>query len=87
MVDAGHEDFKTCIESFDLVEVHYKGSPFTWWNGRVGDDCIFERLDRILINSNFQELHSHIEVEHLSRNSLDHAPLLLNCENSDIGYL
>ncbi|KAH0708725.1 hypothetical protein KY284_010152 [Solanum tuberosum] len=51
VVDADYEDFKNCIEFCDLVQVQFKGSPFTWWNGKVGKYCIFERLDRILINS------------------------------------
>ncbi|KAK4737150.1 hypothetical protein R3W88_000847 [Solanum pinnatisectum] len=45
------DDFKTCIEFCDLSQVPFKGSPFTWWNGRARDDCIFERLDRILVNA------------------------------------
>ncbi|KAG5601718.1 hypothetical protein H5410_033088, partial [Solanum commersonii] len=48
--DIDHEDFDCCIETCELSKVQYKGSPFTWWNGRAGSDCIFERLDRILIN-------------------------------------
>ncbi|XP_075111413.1 uncharacterized protein LOC142181784 [Nicotiana tabacum] len=29
----------------------YKGSPFTWWNGRPNAACVFKRLDRILVNT------------------------------------
>lgn len=54
-----YDDFRTCIESCDLSQIHFKGSPFTWWNGRAGYDCIFERLDRILSNSEFLDLFSH----------------------------
>lgn len=58
-----------------------RGSPFTWWNGRTGNDCIFERLDRMLINIEWQNLFSYSEVDHLPRTGSDHAPMLLNCEN------
>lgn len=44
------EDFAFCVNSCDLKEVPFKGNPYTWWNGRAGDDYIFERLDRILVN-------------------------------------
>lgn len=71
-----------CLESRDLIQVHYKGTPFTWWDGRVGDKCIFERIDEILVNSESQDLFSHTEVEHLPRSGFDHVLLLLNCENS-----
>lgn len=32
-----------------LKDQGFKGSKFTWW-GRMGDDCIFIRLDRVLYN-------------------------------------
>lgn len=70
------DDFKSC----DLTQVSFKGSPFTRWNGRAGDDCMFERMDRILSNSEFLDMFSHIEVEHLPRLGSDHTPLLLSCE-------
>ncbi|XP_059288673.1 uncharacterized protein LOC132042062 [Lycium ferocissimum] len=47
---AEYEDFAFCMNSCELSEVEFKGSPFTWWNGRAGHDCIFKRLDRILVN-------------------------------------
>ncbi|XP_047264042.1 uncharacterized protein LOC124896540 [Capsicum annuum] len=31
-------DFRMCIESSDLMTIPFKGSPFTWWNGRAGMD-------------------------------------------------
>lgn len=36
------EDFQNCIESNDLYQVQFKGSPFPCWNGRAESDCIFE---------------------------------------------
>ncbi|XP_060182462.1 uncharacterized protein LOC132612146 [Lycium barbarum] len=53
------------------------GSPFTWWNRRAGEDCIFKRLDRILVNNQLQEWFGNLQMEHLSRTGSDHAPLLL----------
>ncbi|KAH0650590.1 hypothetical protein KY285_030680 [Solanum tuberosum] len=79
---ADTEDFVNCIGSCDLTEVSYRGNPFTWWNGRVAEDCIFERLDRVLVNEELQNWFSQLEVEHLSRTESDHAPMLLTCEES-----
>ncbi|XP_059292741.1 uncharacterized protein LOC132046197 [Lycium ferocissimum] len=70
------EDFAFCINSCDLEEVNFKGSPFTWWNGRADEACIFERLDRMLVNSLLLDNFGNIEVEHLARIGSDHAPLL-----------
>lgn len=44
----------------------------------MDDQCIFERLDRILYNHNMQDLFLIFEVEHLLRNGSDHAPLLIS---------
>ncbi|XP_060210587.1 uncharacterized protein LOC132637527 [Lycium barbarum] len=70
------EDFAFCINSCELEEVNFKGSPFTWWNGRADAACIFERLDRMLVNSLLLDNFGHIEVEHLARTDSDHAPLM-----------
>ncbi|KAH0653162.1 hypothetical protein KY290_031451 [Solanum tuberosum] len=74
---ADTEDFVNCIGSCDLTEVSYRGNPFTWWNGRVAEDCIFERLDRVLVYEELQDWFSQLEVEHLSTTESDHAPMLL----------
>lgn len=80
------DDFRSCIESCDLYQCPFKGSPFTRWNGRVGDDCIFERLDRILVNSEMMNVFNKIEIEHLPRTGSDHAPLLLSCDAASIHF-
>ncbi|XP_060210656.1 uncharacterized protein LOC132637608 [Lycium barbarum] len=74
-----YEDFAFCLNSCELHEMPFKGSTFTWWNGRAANDCIFKRLDRIVHNDTFQNWFGHLEVEHLSRTGSDHAPLLVSC--------
>ncbi|XP_060200359.1 uncharacterized protein LOC132628609 [Lycium barbarum] len=71
-----YEDFAFCLNSCKLHEMPFKGSPFTWWNGRAANDCIFKRLDRIVYNDALQNWFGQLEVEHLSRTGSDHAPLL-----------
>ncbi|XP_060202298.1 uncharacterized protein LOC132630740 [Lycium barbarum] len=71
------EDFAFCKNSCDLQDIDFRGSPFTWWNGRAGEDCIFKRLDSILVNNQLQEWLGNLQMEHLSRTGSDHAPLLL----------
>ncbi|XP_060210576.1 uncharacterized protein LOC132637514 [Lycium barbarum] len=74
-----YEDFAFCLNSCELHEMPFKGSPFTWWNGSAANDCIFKRLDRIVHNDTFQNWFGHLEVEHLSRTGSDHASLLVSC--------
>ncbi|XP_060202481.1 uncharacterized protein LOC132630915 [Lycium barbarum] len=74
-----YEDFAFCLNSCELHEMPFKGSPFTWWNGRAANDCIFKRLDRIVHNDTFQNWFGQLEVQYLSRIGSDHAPLLVSC--------
>lgn len=74
-----YDDFAFCVNSYGLFDLAYKGSPFTWWNGRPNEKCIFKRLNRIFVNLPFQNLFPNIEVEHLIRTGSDHAPLLMSC--------
>lgn len=41
-------NFANCISYCFLVELKFKGSQYTWWNGRIEHECIFERLDRVV---------------------------------------
>ncbi|XP_019251178.1 PREDICTED: uncharacterized protein LOC109230104 [Nicotiana attenuata] len=49
------DDFRHCINTSNLSDMGFKGSIFTWWNGRSEDDCIFKRLDRCLRNMELQQ--------------------------------
>ncbi|KAK6773704.1 hypothetical protein RDI58_028942 [Solanum bulbocastanum] len=40
-------DFIQCINTCALNELKFIGSCYTWWNGRIEEDCIFKRLDRV----------------------------------------
>ncbi|KAH0700803.1 hypothetical protein KY290_015692 [Solanum tuberosum] len=40
-------DFIQCVNSCALTELRYMGSTYIWWNGRIEEDCIFKRLDRV----------------------------------------
>ncbi|XP_075087590.1 uncharacterized protein LOC142169603 [Nicotiana tabacum] len=73
------EDFSFCVNSCELLDTGYKGSPFTWWNVWPNAECIFKRLDKIFVNSPFQSLFPTTEVEHLIRTGSDHAPLFMTC--------
>lgn len=74
-------DFAHCISACALSEVKFSGSKFTWWNARINEACIFERLDRILVNNVFVESFPLIESEHLIRQGSDHAPVQVCCNS------
>jgi len=74
------DDFRHCINTCNLFDLGFKGSIFTWWNGRAEEDCIFKRLDRCLANVEFQQTFPGIEVQHLSKTGSDHSPMYLKCD-------
>ena len=39
-------EFSSCLNACALTEVRTSGSKYTWWNGRLQNECIFKRLDR-----------------------------------------
>lgn len=43
-------DFSQCVNDSGLAELPFFGSLYTWWNGRIGNDSIFERLDSVFGN-------------------------------------
>lgn len=75
-------DFALFISSWSLMDLTFNGSIFTWWNGRIEEECIFKRLDRVLVNNESMGVFTSYEVHHLIRNGSDHASLQLTC-NSD----
>ncbi|XP_059302067.1 uncharacterized protein LOC132053997 [Lycium ferocissimum] len=77
------EDFRHCIQSCNLTNLGYKGSVFTWWNGRGADDCVFKRLDRCLGNFELQQLFLGLEITHLIKFGSDHSPLLIECKQEE----
>ncbi|XP_070041414.1 uncharacterized protein [Nicotiana tomentosiformis] len=38
------DELAFCVNSSGLFDLGYKGSPFTWWNGRPNTECIFKSM-------------------------------------------
>ncbi|KAH0761375.1 hypothetical protein KY290_017448 [Solanum tuberosum] len=77
-------DFAQCINSCALTELKFTRSKYTWWNGRIEEDCIFKRLDRVFGNTEFIQHFLVSEVQHLIREGSDHAPLQLRRSGKEI---
>ncbi|XP_060200417.1 uncharacterized protein LOC132628671 [Lycium barbarum] len=75
------EDFRHYIQTCNLSDLGYKGSTFTWWNGRAVDECVFKRLDKCLGNFELQQQFPGSEVSHLIKLGFDHFPLLVVKDN------
>ncbi|XP_012842530.1 PREDICTED: uncharacterized protein LOC105962752 [Erythranthe guttata] len=73
-------DFQDFVMQAELLDAGFIGNPFTWSNNRSGLNRIWKRLDRVLINSDFQLLFPSLQVLHLERTMSDHAPLSVRFE-------
>ncbi|KAI0510194.1 hypothetical protein KFK09_010794 [Dendrobium nobile] len=67
------EDFNSMISQCDLHDIGFFGGAYTWNRGNL-----WQRLDRILFNNDWIAKFHMTHVEHLSRTTSDHAPLLLS---------
>lgn len=45
------DDFKEMVEACELMDLDFKGPPFTWCNNCEGEERISKRLDRFLTNN------------------------------------
>ncbi|KAF7141085.1 hypothetical protein RHSIM_Rhsim06G0060600 [Rhododendron simsii] len=59
-----------------FVDLGYIGYPFTWVNKHMGDGLIKERLDRVLVSTEWRAWYDGAQVQHLFSVGLDHAALL-----------
>ncbi|XP_049381157.1 uncharacterized protein LOC125845653 [Solanum stenotomum] len=80
-------DFAHFINNCGLSELKFSGSLFTWWNGGVEEECIFKRLDRVLVNQKFQDLYPSSEVHHLVRQGSNHAPLHMRYSTTEESHI
>jgi len=69
-------DFVQCTNACALNGIKFKGSSYTWWNGRIEEESIFKSIDRVFGNNELMRLIPNSEVHHLIRQGSDHAPYM-----------
>ncbi|CAI9090147.1 OLC1v1024851C1 [Oldenlandia corymbosa var. corymbosa] len=72
----GIDEFNQIIESTGLFDTTPIGDEFTWGETR-STGWVDKRLDRILFTNEWLDMFPRVLVEHLSRTTSDHCPLLL----------
>jgi hypothetical protein len=68
--------FNAVIESLDLKEIVMPGRQYTW--AGPGHNPIFEKLDRVLASTDWEDKFPLSTVEPRDRDISDHTPLVLN---------
>jgi hypothetical protein len=72
--------FNACIKSLNLQELELSGRKFTWASSEPNPT--YEKLDRILVSTEWERKFPLSVVEALSRDISDHTPLLFQTENA-----
>jgi hypothetical protein len=81
---SSNDQFLSFLDSFDMIDLGFSENPFTWSNKRQNHHLIKECLNRGIANSQWVHLFPHFAVHHLSAQSSDHNPILLNTAPSDL---
>lgn len=69
------ENFRKTLATCHLEDLGYIGPNFTWCNKQAGSQFIKERLDRVLANPQWQDMHPCRCVTVLALCSSDHVPV------------
>jgi exonuclease III len=68
--------FNAVIDGLNLRELEMSGRKYTWANAR--DNPTYEKLDRILMSTEWEQKFPLSTVEAITREISDHTPLLIN---------
>ena len=76
--------FNAVIDTLNLRELEMAGRKFTWANHLQNQT--FEKLDRILVCTDFESKYPVTSVQALSREISDHTPLLCSTNSPSLAY-
>jgi hypothetical protein len=76
-MNSNNRAFCNLLRTSNLIDLGYSGPAFTWTNTQFESNPIFQRLNRIIVSSSWQEIFPMAHVKHLPMLYSDHAPILL----------
>ncbi|XP_060182548.1 uncharacterized protein LOC132612262 [Lycium barbarum] len=80
-------DFISCMDQCGVTDIGFVGSKYTWCNNWEPRYKIRKRLDRILVNDQWEQKFQKNMVKHLARTGSDHRPLLLKCQDTSNNFI
>lgn len=75
---ADMEDFHSCVEDIEVLDVRYTGIQYTWCQKPNEEGGVRRKLDRILANTEFTSMYHDATVKFLPRGISDHSPAILS---------
>lgn len=74
--------FQECLNSCRLFDLGFSGPRFTWSNRQPLSHLIQERIDRVFVNTDWNEFYPEANVRHLERSHSDHCPIVLSLHHN-----
>ncbi|XP_062103666.1 uncharacterized protein LOC133814761 [Humulus lupulus] len=74
----GCSDFKACLDFCEVRDIKCSGTFYTWNNKQSGDDRVYDKLDRVLANSDWVSSYPIVEAVFLPEGDFDHSLILLS---------
>ncbi|KAF7815045.1 ribonuclease H [Senna tora] len=71
------DQLRNLVDSTDLIDLQAQGNWYTWHNGRLGDEAVWERLDKCFCNIDWLEKFPHTNILSLASVCSDHSPLVV----------
>ncbi|XP_071926179.1 uncharacterized protein [Coffea arabica] len=72
------KDFGNFIEQNGLIDIGFKGNPWTWSNHWSQEGEIKQRLDRALVSNDWSQSFDKATVKHIDNFGSDHSMLLID---------
>lgn len=73
------QDMRNCMTTCNLSVIKTVGRQFTWSNKQGGIHKVFTRIDRVLANTQWEDLFPTTEASFLPEGDFDHCPMILSC--------
>lgn len=74
-------EFRECIAECGLQELRSSRAFFTWNNKQEGEEKVYSRIDRVVVNSDWITALPVSEVHYMNEGLYDHCPAIVNWDN------
>ncbi|XP_070002799.1 uncharacterized protein [Nicotiana sylvestris] len=71
-------EFKQCVEECTLQDIKSSGAFFTWNNKHGGDDRVYSRIGRVLVNNEWILALPNSEVYYRNEGTFDYCPAIIS---------
>ncbi|KAK4708977.1 hypothetical protein R3W88_029902 [Solanum pinnatisectum] len=75
-------EFRNCVGSCGLQDLKFTGAFFTWCNKQIRESRVYNRIDRVLVNSDWDTMLPTSKVHYMNEGLYDHCPAIIRWEGA-----